>query len=207
MRVNLGIDTLSFADLRKRAADFLQQFPARSSVPVDIEGIVDLDLRIHVFPVPSLHKLCDTDAFISSDCTRITVDEFVYYKRENRFRFSLAHEMGHFVLHREALSTCRITSIDEYLQFRAGLDEAEYRLMERQANKIAGLILVPPQALWGRFQDAKRKAAQAGYRLEEHYAISMDYVSSHLARQFLVSKQVMDIRLKEDRFIPLAYDW
>lgn len=207
MGIYLGIESLSLADLRKRAVDFLAKFPARSTIPIDIDGIVDIELGISVFPIPGLHRLCDTDAFISSGCTRITVDEFVYFHRENRFRFSLAHEIGHLVLHGDALSVCRIDDIDEYLRFRAAIDVTEFSVMERQANAFAGLVLVPGPALWNRFQEAKRKAALAGVSLDKHYTAGMDYVSDNLARQFRVSRQVMDIRLKEDGFRPMAYDW
>jgi len=91
---------LSYGDLRRRAGDFLRTHHPDGTIPIPIEEIVESQHRIDIIPVPGLHKAFEVDGFISSDLKAITVDAFVYEQRPGRYRFTLAHELAHAVLHR-----------------------------------------------------------------------------------------------------------
>ncbi|MDI7278115.1 MAG: ImmA/IrrE family metallo-endopeptidase [Anaerolineae bacterium] len=202
MPIHLGVTPLSHREIRQRAQEFLREHSARAGVPVQIEELVDLDLRIHVYPVPNLRMLCTTDAFISSDFTRIVVDDLVYSRYENRLRFSLAHEVAHLVLHRPFFARVMISSIEEYLRFQNDVDAAEYDLLERQADEFAGLVLVPPGELAQRFAEAKRKAERRGVSLERDWETAIRYVANSLSKEFKVSAQAVEIRLRHGRLVP-----
>jgi hypothetical protein len=99
---------LTKTEINLAAIGFLKDHPNQSSIPVDIEGIVD-ELRMDIIPLPGLKTISrqaglDADAFISSDFSSITVDQFILERRINRYRFTLAHELGHMVLHSEYYS-------------------------------------------------------------------------------------------------------
>jgi len=49
--------------------------------------------------VPGLQTGFDVVAFITRDLKEIRVDEYVYLNRIARYRFSLAHELAHRLLH------------------------------------------------------------------------------------------------------------
>jgi Zn-dependent peptidase ImmA (M78 family) len=104
---------LSYEDIRRRADDFLLTHHPSHVLPIPIEDIIDLQLRVNIVPVPSLRQAFDIDAFTSSDCTEITVDEAIYNKQPHRYRFSLAHEVGHILLHAAIYRLANFRSVDE----------------------------------------------------------------------------------------------
>ena len=86
---------LSYDDINKRAEDFLREHKRNEILPVDIEAIAEFDLGLNIFPFPNLQKTFDVEGFISGDLDVIYVDEFIYYQRPARYRFTLTHEIGH----------------------------------------------------------------------------------------------------------------
>lgn len=84
----------SYEDIRRRADAFLGTHHAVASIPIPIEEIVEFRLGIDIVPMPGLHRLIETDGFITSDLKEIYVDEFVYVSRPGRYRFTLAHANG-----------------------------------------------------------------------------------------------------------------
>lgn len=69
-------------------------------LPVEVEEILwEVGLRLD--PIASLKSDGDVDALLTGDLTRIIVDleEYMDDRMLNRMRFSIAHELGHFVLH------------------------------------------------------------------------------------------------------------
>ena len=89
------------------------------SIPVDIERIIDIELKIDIVPVPGFHNLCDTDALITSGWDMIYIDKDVYLndRYQNRLRFSLAHELGLFVLHKDIFNNFGIEEITDFYNF------------------------------------------------------------------------------------------
>jgi Zn-dependent peptidase ImmA (M78 family) len=87
-----------------------------------------------------------------------------------RQRFTLAHEISHFLIHRDMLDG----GITDDRLYRSGLSNN----LERQASRLAGQILMPP----GLVMTAWRAGARDIGRLAE---------------VFDVSEQAMEIRLRE----------
>src|SRR5207247_1730438 len=114
--------------------------------------IVDNDFRIDVIPMPGFHLNYEVDAFISTDLSEIRVDQAVYEaKNKNRFRFSLAHELAHRLLHADIFRAMSFTTVQQWKESRNAIPEREYSRLEFQANTFAGLILVPPKELAEKF--------------------------------------------------------
>jgi len=86
----------------KNKADLFRTKYWDEILPVDIEKIIDVNLEINIIPLPDLEKLCNTDALITSDWKSLYIDKDLFEdeRRQNRLRFSLAHEIGHLVLHK-----------------------------------------------------------------------------------------------------------
>ena len=132
-----------YEDFRLRAEDFLSKYHPSRKIPVPIEEIVDLRLNIDIVPMPGLSNF-DTVAYISSDLTEIRVDEFIYNNRPNRYRFSLAHEIGHRELHADFYRQFKFTDVASWKRFMTDIiPKDQYRHLEHHANSFAGLILVP----------------------------------------------------------------
>jgi hypothetical protein len=188
----------SYDDLRIRADEFLRQHHPTGTVPVPIEPIVEFGFGINIIPLPGLHRDHDIDGFISSNLTEIFVDLFVFESRPTRYRFTLAHELAHLVLHGDALKEVRPRSVAEWRRFVSGLSEKDRGWLEWQAYCFAGLILVPPTPLATEYRAALRRADEEGIDITAHGGMARQYIATHIGRLFEVSATVVEKRLIYD---------
>lgn len=169
------------------------------SVPVDIEKIIDVKLKIDVIPIQGLQRL--TDALISSNWQSIYVDydKYINDDNQNRLRFSLAHEIGHFVLHKDIYNSFNIKSLEDFYQFIEQVPNEQYSYLETQANKFAGYLLVPRDKLAVEKQKVLKKV-QRSYDLDLK-KIEVSTLNSYLAMPisniFGVSPEVIEITLNQ----------
>lgn len=63
---------------------------------------------------------------------------------EKRKRFSLAHELGHFILN----SSPRSIYLDRHTYFRSNLSSSGIDTEEKKANRFAAELLMPSDILW-----------------------------------------------------------
>jgi Zn-dependent peptidase ImmA (M78 family) len=138
---------LSYEDINARAEEFLKKYDKYDVVPVDIEAIAEFDLGLNIFPFPRLQETFDIEGFISGDLTVIYVDEFIYNNRPARYRFTLAHEIGHFLFHEHLISAFHPQSVSEWKGFILEIDDNDYDWLEWQAYTFAAAVLMPRSAL------------------------------------------------------------
>lgn len=198
----MKIPFLSYDQLRTRAAAFLDRYHSPKTVPTPIEEIVELGLELDVIPTPGLQQHFDVDAWISRDMTSIYIDDHMFRNVLNRYRFSLAHELAHAVLHQKIYQQLKFDDIASWKIAQADIDEEDYHWLEWQAHAFAGLVLVPPDALMAHFDIAVAKASAAGVSLVDISAASRRMIAGKLAREFDVSTDVINIRLRKDQLWP-----
>lgn len=138
---------LSYEDINSAAEDFLKCHQSDERLPVQIEEIVEFNLKMDIVPFPELQRNYDIEGFISRDLTWIYVDDFIYSNRPARYRFTLAHEVGHLILHRDLIKSIHPPSVADWKDFILSVDEEVYGWMEWQAYSFAGLVLVPRKFL------------------------------------------------------------
>lgn len=129
---------------------------------------------------------------------------------EPRFRFTLAHEIAHAILHSKYFpkGSCLIHSDSEDSFRNFGKSEIDIYRMEFQANTLASYLLMPQDL----FADVYVKAYEnigipkrifpkvyvdnMGYNLKDYYAL-IDSV----AKKFNVSHPVVEIRMKQSGLV------
>lgn len=129
-------------DLIKLSNNFLNEYHPAGELPVPIEDILELKLKMRVIPTPGLMKNFGIDSFLCSDMARIGIDE-TCYNTSNRCRFSFAHEIAHFVLHKKFYSSFEINDFDEYIIAMNTIPPDQVKMMEQQAYIFAGYLLIP----------------------------------------------------------------
>lgn len=92
------------------------------------------------------------------------------YESRKRQRFTLAHELAHFLLHRNEID--RLGEIADNVLYRSGASET----IEYEANRLAAQIIIPEEAISERQQASGKNVDQ-------------------LAKEFGVSKTVMEVRM------------
>lgn len=201
MVLSLDIPTLSYAYLGKRANEFLRDHHAWQKVPVPIEEIIEFDLRLDIIPIPGLDRDCEITAFISNDLRSITVDQDLMERQYPRYRFSLAHELAHLLVHAEVFARYPVHTIEEYRAFRSQISEVDYYQLEAQADMLAGRILVPGHHLEPRFSAAKALVEQRGLSGEGYWEKAKGVIADKLAREFCVSQSVVEIELRRSHLV------
>ncbi len=136
--------------IRDKADSFRRKYiNPPTLVPVPIEEIIEFDLKITPWPKNGLLQKIDIDGFLSNDLKYIFIDEDIYNdpRQENRLRFTLAHEVGHFILHRKEIQACKFRSENDWIHFREEIQEEDLLWFEQQAYEFAGRLLVPVSLL------------------------------------------------------------
>lgn len=75
--------------------------PAGRSLPVQVLDLAEFDLGLDLIPANGLREQLDIEALLMGDLRSILVDRhaFMSPRLEYRLRFSVAHEIGHLILH------------------------------------------------------------------------------------------------------------
>ena len=192
-----SVPHLSYDQLRRHAEAFLTRYHASKRIPIPIERIVEFDLKLDIVPVPGLEEAFEIVGFTSSDLSEITVDGYVYESQANRYRFTLAHEAGHVVLHTDLFKQQRFRRVDDWKDFVRTFPEMDLSRLEWQAHSFAGLVLVPGDALERVVRDVIRQVKAQGVNHERDFA--NDLVVDVVATRFEVSTEVIQRRLGYDQ--------
>jgi len=198
--LSTSIPDYSTKDISRKAEEFLKKYHPSLSIPVPIEEIIEFQFHIDIVPLHGLHRAFEIDGFTSNDLTTISVDAFVQESRPGRYRFTLAHEIGHVVLHRNFFLQLTFSSIDEWKEFAQSIPPRDYGIIEWQAYQFAGFILVPPKVLRVKYNDAielaRDKGILMGKRIEP---AARQYIANWLAKQFVVSSEVTERCMQRDK--------
>lgn len=200
--------------------------------PVPIEDIVELHLKL-TFELSDLEQLCghrDVHGAIWVNEQRIAIDKqldpMLYPMKRGRYHFTLAHETGHWRLHRKYF-----LKRDERLLFDNAVTPPDFigrsgtkNRVEVQANQFAAYLLMPRPLVkqeWEKWHGSldpiyldqlgdrklqllqaeilRRGSAQPGKDGEE--GLIMEHLSRPLAGRFQVSPEAMRYRLADLGFL------
>jgi hypothetical protein len=179
--------------------------PAGRELPVKVLDLAEFDLGLDLVPVEGLREQLDIDALLMGDLKSILVDKraFMSPRLEYRLRFSIAHEIGHLILHRSIYAGLQHATAAEWFDYISAIPDVEYGWVEWQAYEFAGRLLVPPEALREAFQTAVQSAQAAGYSdwLAADEA-ALDYIATRIAPRFGVSAEVIAKRLRVEKLWP-----
>lgn len=180
------------------ARSFLTKHHPSGEIPIPIEEIVEFGLGLNIIPIPNLYREFSIEGWLSVDRRSISVDQTQLEQFETRFRFTLAHEVSHLILHGDLYSERRLGSLEEWIQHCLSLDPALVDSYEWQARNLAGRILVPEFELIQRARKYLDKIPDELRQNSDPQAI-LGAVAFPLADDFNVHEVVVQIRLIGDR--------
>lgn len=198
-----------YDELRRIVSNFLDEHHPSGRLPIPIEEIVEFQLRLDIVPIPGLRDRCQSEAngFLARGRDAIFVDQFVAQERENRYRFTLAYEVGRYVLQESIVGTCKIHSLESYLAWHESVPDYVWRNAKFECYDFAGLLLIPTPHLNRQARHARDQAFEtlraAGREPEEHLATIWSRITAYLAdKVFQVSSDAMKRRLQRENLIP-----
>ena len=154
-------------------------------------------MRLNIIPFPQLRKDFSIDGFLAFAARAIYVDQDQMLRNENRYRFTLAHEVAHLILRSKVYEEARIKTLPEYLAFQDAVDPDVRDAHEWQALNLAGRILLPK----GPFIAAcEKKLAPLRRKLPAKYEprTLCGILANRVAPTFKVSYQTAETRLWGD---------
>lgn len=197
-----------FIDQRQcwNAADnFRQQYWPSGAIPVDVLAIAEFDLDLEIRTITRLKEDADVDALLLGDWKTLIVDQQQYLDDRylNRLRFSIAHELGHYVLHKAVFQQIPRASSAEWICFMQKMPDKEYSFIEYQAYEFAGRLLVPFGDLKEEFERILTQTEQGGLSRNRLTDAHLSYLCNPLCKRFAVSTDVIERRLNREKLWPL----
>lgn len=197
---------LDKSEIWERADQFRSTYWEEDTLPVEVEEITELKLKLNIIPYKDLVRLADIDAYLNRDLTGITVDHdrFLNEKYQNRLRFSFAHELGHLILHKDIYAAEHIESIEDWKRVILSRD---YSPFEFQANEFAGRLLVPRATLSAevlRCHELLKKFDVMDI-LETDPKGALQLIAPSLCKPFGVSEDVIVTRVWREELWPPSF--
>lgn len=168
------------------------------TIPVPIEEIVEFGLGIEIRPFRGLRERFGFEGALTRDLRTIVVDEGMMDRRENRYRFTLAHEVGHLVLHGELIAAAPVTDKRTWRDEVRAIDSQSYAHMEHQAYRFAGCTLAPAEPLRRVYAEMHELAMARGIDLSAMGEEAFEHVAPRMAKVFRVSRDVIARRLRAE---------
>ena len=204
--MKLTVPYLSYENIETKAEEFLAEHHPSRSLPIPIDDIVELKLGLNIVPCPELVQIHARNGFLTLDRSEIWVDQIQMDNFYNKYRFTLAHEVGHYVLHADFYGKNAVSattwSIEEYIAWQNSIPNSVIGLLDTQANKFAGIVLVPTPELT---KECQRIVSQYSEELSEIYKDftilpedAWTFMSNEIAKAFEVNPQVVQIRIERE---------
>lgn len=193
--MSLQIKHLSYQKIGQISDEFLAKYHPKLSLPIPIEEIAENKLNLKIFEEMDLKKNYDVDGFLTSDLENIFIDFNLYMNFENRTKFTIAHEIGHFVLHGELFKKLSINSVETLSTLSSKITDEEYDWLEYQAYSFASQVLVPKKALFEEIMKRLGKIPQS----ESPEVLAT--IAQDLLDVFQVSGEVILRRLQKEGIV------
>ncbi|NOQ22897.1 MAG: ImmA/IrrE family metallo-endopeptidase [Candidatus Aegiribacteria sp.] len=189
-----------------KANGLLNRLGRDDEIPIDIEMIIEDDLNIEIIPVTNMQQDLDIEGFTLANWSSIYIDEHVYTNCENRARATLAHEVGHFELHKDILNQAAsdhgVHDKYSWMDFYNSMKDNIRQRFEYQGYTFAGMILVPTRYLTSLFlevlpstQDQISDAKAAKLRRKDYLDPVIENIAIKLVPQFEVSMSLLKRRI------------
>ncbi len=140
-----------------------------------------------IIPVPGLNRYAE--AYIPRKPWILFVDEDQQLSHPLRYRFTIAEELAHCLIHHKIFKG---KSFTEHLDVYNSISDDDYQDLERNAKYLAAALLMPKQIFIERFNFHKdRNASKTKNPIEV-----ATLVVAALKSEFEVSKEAIGVRCK-----------
>ncbi len=187
---NKEIERIAFSILKESCEGDIK-------VPVSIELVAELSGYID--EIGMLEGLSEKFNVAAALCPNPTSQLIIIVDRDEfdhcsvRSRFSVAHELGHAVMHSDVYKSTKKYTVDEAVRVNQKIQK-RYTALERDANYFAGAILMPYEHFTANVFKLYRILAK---EYEFDFKRLKNVIAAHLARIFNVSSHAASYRLND----------
>ena len=193
-----GVPTYKPWDIERIAQAFLSKYWTPGEQWVDVETIIERDLNV-LIDYTACSRLTTEGAIAWRKGDRrfvILVSEALADRYPNRYRFTLAQETSHLLLHKDLLES--IITAEQALDLHSSLTAQQYHELESAADLCASALLMPQHQFRAAAHDAyelwfERMRSSVGKVIPD---LVLKRVIDDLAKVYRVSFQAAKIRLQ-----------
>lgn len=195
-------EKLSRSRIQELAEEFRSSYKFAQKLPVMVEDLIELELGLEIVLDYGLKQKAGVEAFLSANLKQIRVDnnEYETNNLSNRYRFTLAEEIGHFYLHKDIYNEgVKYESVEEFIDDYAKMDEDDLGWIEFQAREFAGRLLVPKDILKQKIEEKGDEIARFHQKYEgtnESMDLLKEGISKITCNYFGVSWHVIHARIR-----------
>ena len=195
---------LTWEKIRNIAIDARNELlPNPDDIPIPIEEVIEFKLGMSIEPKTFLKEEYGIDGQLLGDLSTIMIDNKMYLDEKYlpRVRFTLAHELGHYYLHKKQIKEAKFSSIEEWTKVLQNTSYEDSNWFERQADEFAGSFLIPINTLIKLIEGKRNKIEQflKESNSEEFHEKAIYGISINLCRKFNVSHQVIETRINREK--------
>ena len=176
-------------------------------LPINVFTFFEIDLGLDAIPFDDLTAKYRVEAALLADFSGLYLDAEQYNLMEkgpdwklNRLRFTIAHELAHYFLHRDIARKKHFSTLAAFNAWNANYGGNKYEI-EQEANEFAGCLLVPEKRLREHFEKFGANISKVLPNFMMNAALR-DKFSEQIAPRFGVNAQVIAIRLDRDGIWP-----
>lgn len=189
--------------------EFRRKYPCDEleTIPIDTIHLADVELGLDLIPYDELYSKYRVEAALLADFSGIYVDAEIYDLsakappwKQNRLRFSIAHEIGHLILHRERFEREGFADVETFIEWSKSLGGQKYQI-EMEANEFAGRLLVPRYRLEAELK-ALEEVARVIYPNWRHEVQFRLTTAERIGQKFGVCQKSMLARFSREELWP-----
>lgn len=168
--------------MKNKKDHFLFNLDFTANIPVNIEGLIrsyDIELDKNADLPAGIHGQIERDA---SGQYKISIQKNDHYYRK---RFTMAHELGHFLYHKEQIGN----GVNDNRMYRSTNGRRIPDELEIEANKYAAAVLMPDDSVLEYARDRGVLSIQDGTIVED--------ALKELAIAFQVSTEAMTYKINK----------
>jgi len=138
--------TYKYAQLKDISEDFIRNNNIKiKALPTDIELLIEKS-GIIIESINDLRKEFSVKGLVTKDVKnrgkiKIFIDSKHYEEDEFEYKFTLAEELAHSLLHIDLYDN--INDVENYIRIYKSISEEDYRKYEQQARNLASFLLLP----------------------------------------------------------------
>ena len=195
MTIDFGdVPTYKIPELERRARVLLEEKSHPTiTIPIDIDFLVETEPGVKLDYRPGIRDRFSVAGVVwksDEDTLSIFIDEYIADTNPTFYRFTVAEEYAHIILHRPIIE--KITSLDMVTQL---MEKENYWKIDRNAKRFAAATLMPAKQLFEDARDLYKRLVHAVGFGDERAII--DRLVDRLSRTYKVSPSAMRIRISE----------
>jgi Zn-dependent peptidase ImmA (M78 family) len=159
-----------------------ESYPINIPIPIPIEQIIENTFKIEL----EFEEMDKSILGVSEiDKNKIWINETLLGKEnEYQMRFTMAHELGHFVLHSKYVNYLKQQTF--FQKEICDFYQRNHSRLERQANIFAANILMPPHLFIEKFIGITD--IRTPYSLEEERKLKRKYDFGHTKSEIIIDE-------------------